>query len=310
MNHDALPRLDPELAAIAVLLPAFDLSDVDDARRLAASLVDHGRKPLPGILTTDSVVSGRDGVQIPVRIYRPSNSGHLPAVLYLHGGAFILGGLSTEDDRAEVYARDAECVVVTVDYRLSPEHPFPAALHDCLDVLLWMHDEARSLQIDPRRIAIGGESAGGALAAAIALESRGPHVPSLVHQILINPVLDHRGQTPSMLAFTATPGWDSVKNALMWSYYLGGATEVDHLAAPALALDLAGAPPASMWIAEYDPLRDEDYDYAARLMAASVSVGLYQYAGTIHGFDGYRMTKIGRRAIDDQVAALGRAFRG
>ena len=302
-------RLDPELAAIVVLLPEFDLTDVEHARRLAGSLVDHGRSTLPGVTVADARIPRRDGGMIAVRVYRPSNSGRLPAVLYLHGGAFILGGLETEDDRCEFYAREAECVVVAVDYRLAPEHPFPAAYEDCLDVLVWMHDEASSLQLDPRRIAIGGESAGGALSAAIALESRGDAAPSLVHQLLINPVLDHRSDTASMRAFTATPAWNRERNLIMWGHYLDGTAEVDFRAAPALADDLTGAPPATLWIAEYDPLRDENYEYAARLMGQGVSVGLYQYPGTIHGFDGYRMTKIGRRALEDQVAALGRAFR-
>ena len=312
MSTDAPPplRLDPELAAITVLMPEFDLTDPEGARRLETALAVQGRNPLPGVTVEDLVAPRRDGGEIAIRIYRPPNSGHLPALLYLHGGGFLLGSVATEDDRCEFYARDAECLVVAVDYRLAPEHPYPAAFEDCLDVLGWMHAQARRLRIDPRRIAIGGNSAGGALAASIALESRDAGVPSLVHQLLINPVLDHRSRTPSMQAFTAIPGWTRDFNIVMWETYLGGARQVvDQRASPALAVDVSGAPAASLWIAEYDALRDEGYEYAARLMAAGVSVGVIQYPGTIHGFDSYRMTSVGQRALNDQVTALRRAFR-
>ena len=302
-------RLDPELAAIAVLLPNFDFSNLEESRRFEELLLAQGRNAVPGILSEDSTIRRRDGGDIPIRVYRPPNSGSLPAVLYIHGGAFILGGLATEDDRCELYARDAECVVIAVDYRLSPEHVFPAAFHDCLDVLLWMHANARQLRIDPRRIAVGGNSAGGALAAAIALESRKPGVPSIAHQILVNPVLDHRSESQSMQVFTSTPAWSRDLNVMMWNWYLGGGEPTDERAVPALADTLVGAPATSLWIAEFDPLRDEAYAYAARLMAAGVPVGLHQYTGTIHGFDGYRMTKVGQRALVDQVAALRQAFR-
>ena len=308
-DHAPTFRLDPELAGITVLMPELDFSDVVAARELELLLSHQGRNPLPGVITEDLDIPRRGGNgSIAVRIYRPQASGHLPAILYIHGGGFVLGGLATEEDRCEFYARDAECVVVALDYRLAPEHPFPAAFEDCVDVLTWMHAEARRLRIDPRRLVVGGNSAGGALAAALALESRAAEMPSILHQLLVNPVLDHRSDTPSMNAFTTTPAWTRDANALMWELYLDG-TEPDARAAPALAEDLSGAPRASIWIAEYDPLRDEGYAYAARLMRAGVSVGLIQYPGTIHGFDSYRMTKIGQRALGDQVAALRGAFR-
>lgn len=302
-------RLDPELAAISVLIPDFDLRNVEDARRLEEQLADQGRQPVPGVFTEDLRIPRRDGGELALRLYRPHRAEHLPVILYLHGGAFMLGSLSTEDDRCGFYARDAQCLVVAVDYRLAPEHAYPAAFHDAVDALAWIQTQARNLRIDARRIAVGGNSAGGALAAALALESRSAAVPSLVHQLLINPALDHRGSSASMNIFTSTPGWTRDNNALMWQTYLSGTTTIDYRASPALVADASGAPPASIWIAEYDPLRDEGYDYARALMNAGVQVGLIQYPGTIHGFDSYRMTSVGQRALSDQILALRRAFR-
>ena len=304
-------RLDPELAAISVMIPEFDLlDDLPEARRMEDQLATQGRNPLDGVIVEDLDIARRDGERLRVRVYRPSSAGPLPAILYIHGGAFMLGSVATEDDRCEFYARDAGCVVIALDYRLAPEHPFPAAFHDCSDVLDWIYRDSDALGIDPRRIAVGGNSAGGALAAAIALSARTADRHTLVHQLLVNPVLDCRSRTSSVTRFTDTPVWSLAHNLLMWERYLGpNPTEVDYRASPALAEDLGGLPSASFWIAEYDPLRDEDYEYATRLMAAGVQVDLTQYAGTIHGFDGYRMTAVGRRALNDQVRILRRVFR-
>ncbi|GIH21387.1 esterase [Rugosimonospora africana] len=303
-------RLDPELAAISVMIPEFDLlDDLSEARRLEDELAAQGRNSLEGVAIEDVHLLRRGGGQLRVRSYRPSSIGTLPAILYIHGGAFMLGSVATEDERCEFYARDANCVVFALDYRLAPEHPFPAAFDDCNDVLDWLYREAGSLGIDPRRIAIGGNSAGGALAASTALHARAFDRPPLTHQLLVNPVLDCRSRTPSVTRFTDTPVWTRAHNLLMWERYLGpAASSVDYRASPALADDLTGLPSASFWIAEFDPLRDEDYEYAIRLMGAGVQVDLTQYAGTMHGFDGYRMTGVGRRAMHDQIRVLRRVF--
>ncbi len=303
-------RLDAELAAINVLIPRFDLADLDGSRQYEADIAAQGHTPVPGVVHTDDSVRGRDGNLIAIRVYRPENSrGALPGLIYIHGGGFMLGGLHTEEERCELYAKEVQCIVVAVDYRLAPEHPFPAAYTDCLDVLHWMSDHAARLGMDEHRIAIGGNSAGGALAASVALACRDSLSPNLVHQLLINPVLDARRATSSASRFSDTPVWTRADNELMWETYLGSSTEVvDYRASPSLAEDVVGVAPVSLWIAEYDPLRDEGYEYAARLLAAGVPLGLQQYQGTFHGFDSYRMTKIGKRALDDQVWALRRAF--
>ncbi len=303
-------RLDPELAAINVLIPRFDLADLDGSRRYEAELAAQGRATIPGVTRADETVPGRDGNAIPIRLYRPESApGALPVLLYIHGGGFMLGGLHTEEERCELYAKEVGCVVVGVDYRLAPEHPFPAAYTDCLDVVIWLADNSARLGLDRHRIAVGGNSAGGALAASIALACRDARYPTLVHQLLINPVLDARGSTPSATAFTDTPVWTRADNELMWATYLGSSAELpDFRASPSLVDSVAGVAPTSLWIAEHDPLRDEAYEFAARLLAAGVPLGLQQYPGTFHGFDSYRMTKIGKRALDDQVWALRTAF--
>jgi acetyl esterase len=306
----AARRLDAELAAINVLIPRFDLADLDESRQYEAAIAAQGHVVVPGVGHSDDNVRGRDENLIAVRIYRPENArGALPGLLYIHGGGFMLGGLHTEEERCELYAKEVRCVVVGVDYRLAPEHQFPAAYTDCLDVLLWINENAAKLGIDKRRIAVGGNSAGGALAASVALACREPQNPTLAHQLLINPVLDARQATHSASAFTDTPVWTRSDNELMWQAYLGSSTAaIDFRASPSLAESVAGVAPTSLWIAEHDPLRDEGYEYAARLLAAGVPLGLQQYPGTFHGFDSYRMTKIGKRALDDQVWALRTAF--
>jgi acetyl esterase len=307
--RDSSLRLDPELAAISVMIPTFDLNDLASARALERRLSSATREVVAGIDIEDFTVPRADGSEFAVRTYRPPIAGRLPAVLYIHGGAFVLGGLDTEDDRCSHYARQADCLVVALDYRLAPEHPFPAGFDDCWDVLGWMHATAPDLDLDPTRIAVGGNSAGGALAAAVALHARTSEFEPLAHLLLVNPVLDSRSATTSMLRFTDTPSWTSHLNRLMWRLYLGNASGDDYRASPTMADELGGMPPTSIWIAEYDPLRDEAYEFVARLMEAGVSVSVSQRAGTIHGFDGYRMTLAGQRAHREQIDALRRAFR-
>ena len=303
-------RLDSELAAISVMIPRFDLTDVTGSREVERDLITRSREAADGVETLDYVIPGVAPAPLAVRIYRPAeHSDRLPVLLYLHGGAFVLGGLHTEEERCELYARLAECVVVQVDYRLAPEHPFPAAFEDAMTALKWIVDSADLLGVDSSRIAVGGNSAGGAIAAAVALECRAPEMPDLVLQLLVNPALDHRATSRSAELFVDSPVFNGTDNRIMWEAYLAESVhETDYRASPSLAEQMDGVAPAAIWLAEFDPLRDEGYEYAARLMRAGVSVGLQQYPGTFHGFDSYRMTRVGRRALKDQVLALRGAF--
>lgn len=305
-------RIDAELAAINVLIPRFNLRDPATARLLEKSLAEPSRAPIAGVSQEDRSVRGCDGNDIPVRVYRPLDQPlreALPVLVYIHGGAFILGGLHTEEERCRLYAAGAGCVVVALDYRLAPEYKYPSAINDCMDVVLWVFGNAQELHIDDRKIAVGGNSAGGALAASVALTCRDTGQLRLIHQLLINPALDARSETYSMRHFVDTPVWTREDNLLMWETYLGHREdEIRSLASPAQAPDVSGVASASIWTAEYDPLRDEGLSYASRLLQAGVSVALYQYPGTFHGFDSYRMTLIGQRALADQVWSLQRAF--
>jgi acetyl esterase/lipase len=204
-------------------------------------------------------------------------------------------------------------VVVSVDYRLAPEHPFPAAVDDCYAGLEWTVSHAAELDIDPDRVGVGGSSAGGALAAAVALMARDRSGPALAVQILNYPVIDDRMDTPSMRSFDATPLWTSGASADMWQHYLGdpdGRGEVSAYAAPGRATDLSSLPPAYVLTAELDPLRDEGIDYARRLMEAAVPTELHTVAGACHGFDIIAAGgTLGQRAIEEQVRALVRGLR-
>jgi len=202
--------------------------------------------------------------------------------------------------------------VVSVDYRLAPEHPYPAAVDDCFAGLEWTWSHAPELDIDPGRIGVGGSSAGGALAASVALRARDSGGPPLVFQILNYPVIDDRMDTPSMRAFDATPMWTSGATADMWVHYLGDPSDrgdVSPYAAPGRAADLSGLPPAYVLTAELDPLRDEGIDYARRLMEAGVPTELHTVVGACHGFDIIAAEgALGQRAIDEQVRALKRGL--
>ncbi|MHC9297232.1 alpha/beta hydrolase [Mycobacterium sp. LTG2003] len=278
-----LERLDPVLQGFAEA--RTDLSadalgvvrtSIDRRRREAAQALD-----TPGVDIAGARVSlGRRSV--PVRIYRggPSPS---PAVVYCHSGAFVLGNLDIDQIQCVELARRVRCTVISVDYRLAPEHPYPAGLDDAAMVLNWVHALAAELDIDAGRIAVAGSSAGGALAAALAQQAAAGSVPPIVCQLLHQPVLDNR-PTDSKHEFGDTPGIDGPATVLMWDHYLGRREAVP-AAVPALAPDLTGLAPACITCAELDPLRDEALDYARRLLAAGVSTELHVFPGTCHGFD-------------------------
>lgn len=309
MTPTAYP-FDPELAPIAALLPRGDWSDVPTARAGLHALAVGNRPEVDtlGVTVTDRTVSGP---AVPVRVYVPE--GRLepgPALLMLHGGGFVLGSVELDHAWAVTVARALQAVVVGVGYRLAPEHPFPAAIDDCWTALAWLHAASGELGIDPTRIGVHGVSAGGGLAAALALLARDRGGPSLCFQALAVPELDDRLETPSMSAFVDTPIANRPAIEWSWQHYLGDdRSAVSPYAAPARAEDLSGLPPAYVSTMEFDPLRDEGIQYALRLLQAGGSVELHSYPGAFHGADQFADTAIGRRIRADLLAALGRGLR-
>lgn len=273
MDASAFPNLDPELVPLLELLPemADGLDDVAAARTMLESFAD-------GIEVDEAGVEWEDVDGC--RVFRPTGvEAATGGLLYLHAGGFCLGSVALEHGAGVALCRDLGVVVVSVDYRLAPEHPYPAGLEDCYAGLRLL---ASLDGVRADRLAVHGMSAGGGLAAAVALLARDRGGPALCFQSLCMPELDDRLSTPSMLAGDATPLWSRPQARKSWEYYLGG-READQYAAPARAEDLSGLPPAYVVTCELDPLRDEGLTYAMRLLAAGVSVEVHNFPGTFHG---------------------------
>ncbi len=310
-------RFDPEIAPIIPAVPVVaDWSDMPVARAEMEEMIRGmiAQQPAPqGVSFDDRDIPGpADSPDVPVRIYRPdAAAGPLPGVLYIHGGGFCVGNLETEHMGAAQMAVGAEAIIVSVDYRLAPEHPFPAGIEDCYAALVWMAQNARDLGVDADHIAIMGGSAGGGLAAGIALMARDRGGPALCYQVLNIPELDDRLETPSMKQFTDTPMWNRPNAIVSWRYYLAEALggDVSPYAAPARAEDLKGLPATFVSTMEYDPLRDEGIHYALRLLEQGVSVELHQYPGTFHGSAMMASAGVSKRASQDMVGALRRGLR-
>jgi acetyl esterase len=255
--------------------------------------------------------SGTQESSIPVRIYRRRNAvGAMPVLLYLHGGGFFCGDLSSEEVQCAHYALEAQCAVVGVAYRLAPEEPFPAALMDCYRALEFLWDQSRDLNFDPDFIAVGGSSAGANLAAAIAILARDRQGPRICFQMLLIPALDDRLDTPSARQFTDVPGFARPEAEVMWRWYLGDhPREISPYAAPARAEDLSGLPPSYVLCAGLDPFRDEGFNYAHRLTEAGVPVELHLVPYIPHGFASIPSATISKRLLNEQVDVLRGAFR-
>ena len=259
-------------------------------------------------MVTRRIVS-YDGNLISVRVFSPSSKeAQLPCLVYFHGGGFLIPAAPYHWKLANLYALKTPCKVVFVDYRLAPQYPFPTGLMDCYSALQWVDKNAVLLGIDRNRIAIGGDSAGGNLAAAVALMARDRGGVSPCFQMLIYPVTDRRMQTASMQEFSNTPMWNSTLNRRMWELYLPTAPEPPDYASPMEAPSLEGLPPAYLETAEIDCLRDEGIAYSEALQQAGVPVTLHQTKGTLHGFDMTLHSPIVKVCIEERVKALRNAF--
>ncbi|MFJ3659349.1 alpha/beta hydrolase [Streptomyces sp. NPDC090119] len=297
----------------------FGVFDLTDPARTRATLIAAGaQRPAPdttGVEVTDLEIPGPDGEPpVPVRVYRPAGvPRELPAVLNIHGGGFVIGRIEVDDDTCLDIARRADVVVVSVGYRLAPEDPYPAGVEDCYAALRWLDAHAGDLRVDATRIAVHGISAGGGLAAAVALLARDRGGPVLAFQYLDLPELDDRRDTLSMARFTDTPGWNTPNAELSWRHYLGeaaGGDDVPVYAAPGRAKDLSGLPPAYVTALEYDPCRDEAVAYAENLFAAGVPVETHVFSGAYHLAYLLPTAKVSLRRAEERIVVLRSALHG
>jgi acetyl esterase len=271
-------RLDPALRHLTELRTNLSADGLHTYRK---ALNQRRREEANAVDVTGIAVEDTMADTVPVRIYRSESSSPAPAVVYCHSGAFVLGNLDVDHRQCVEIARRGQCTVISTDYRLAPEFPFPAALDDVTAVFEWAVANRNHLHIDTGRIAVAGSSAGGALAARFA--QRDP--ARIVFQLLHQPVLDDR-PTPSKKEFRSAPGFDAPAVALMWRHYLSG-RPASADAAPARAAELSHAPSALITCSELDPLRDEAVGYARRLTSAGVAAELHVFGGTCHGFDAF-----------------------
>ncbi|GGM36387.1 alpha/beta hydrolase [Dactylosporangium sucinum] len=287
--------------------PTVSIADLAAARAAQhahlRAVAGRGGVDRTGVAVESHLVrSAFDGHRVPVRVYRPAAPSGA-GLVYAHGGAFVMGDLDAEDEKCLTFARAAGVTVVSVDYRLAPEHTFPAPLEDCYAVLVWVAENAAGLGIDRRVLGVGGCSAGGALAAAVAQLSQDRGGPALALQLLLYPVLDAALDTPSTRSLPPDRRRDF---GLMWAYYLGDRPGTrPPYAAPADRSDLSGLPPACLVTAELDALRDEAFGYAQRLLAAGVPVEFQCWARAPHVFElDAPDAELSRRATAAQAAAL------
>ncbi len=319
MSYAYDPELIPLLAMLQDIMPdpSLDISDPVASRagfgEMTAAL--NADLDQSGVVCEDRSIPGPEGApDVTVRVYTPQGlDATVPGLLHIHGGGFVIGDLESEHGACVSLCRELGSVVVSVDYRLAPETPYPGGLEDCYAALQWVSANAGELRIDPARLGIFGQSAGGGLSAATALLSRDRNGPALCFQYLGIPELDDRLDTVSMREFVDTPMWHRPNAELSWDFYLGenyrrGAPDVPCHAAPARAEDLSGLPPAYVSTMEFDPLRDEGVLYALRLMQAGVPTELHSFPGTFHGSSLFSTTQVAQREAAEMFAVLRRGL--
>jgi acetyl esterase/lipase len=294
MTMDVASCLDPEIAEALKASPMgsidFGTFTPESLPAMRAAMGDMPAVELPPTTTVsrEVVVPGATGYDPTVRVYSPpTEGGGRPCVYWIHGGGYMFGSGITVDARINRWVEEFDCVAVSIDYRLAPEAPYPEPLDDCYAGLLWTADHADELGIDRDRIVVAGASAGGGLAAGLALMARDRGEVNLAFQLLIYPMIDDRNVTPST-QIEGLPVWSRTANDLGWRCYLGELSGTDRIPAYAAATraeTVAGLPPAWIGVGSLDPFRDEDVEYASRLLAAGITAELHVYPGACHGFE-------------------------
>lgn len=311
--------VDPEILPFIDFLPSLDLGveDLPGIREAMGQMF--AAAPVPEGLAVEAesvtIPGAADAPEVRVVVYRPTGTERIvPAILHIHGGGYYIGSPEMMDGSNRALAAELGCVLVSVDYRLAPETRFPGAVEDCYAALAWMHGDAARLGIDPARIGVKGESAGGGLAAALALLARDRGKLPLAFQHLIYPMIDDRTCVHAdPHPFVGEYVWTPKGNIFGWTALLGeapGGEGVSCYAAAARAEDLAGLPPTYMSVGALDLFLEEDVDYAMRLTRAGVAVELHVYPGAFHGFEFATTARITASAVRDSTEALRKILHG
>jgi acetyl esterase/lipase len=310
--------VDPELLPGLEMMPAFQFS-VESLPQMRAAMDEMRRLQFAALPPSDVTVSemlipGPAGApDVRILIYEPPNAPGIKAgYLHIHGGGYVMGTADMSDPQNRALAEQVGCVVISVDYRLAPDTPHPGPVEDCYTALKWLHANAAALEVDPARIAIGGESAGGGLAAGLALLARDRGEVPIVFQRLIYPMIDDRTVTADAPhPFTGEFVWTAASNRFGWQSLLGqepGGPDVSPYAAAARAESLEGLPPTFISTGALDIFLEENLDYAKRLLRAGVPTELHVYPGAYHGFNIVPTADVAQRFVRDANAALKRAL--
>jgi len=306
--------LDPQAKAFldqaaASGAPPFNQMTVQQAREAIVMLFATQGPRLPLKSVEDRVINA-GGVKLPVRIYTPDGKGPLPILVIFHGGGWVIGNCESHDAPCRELAKGVGCIVLSVDYRLAPEHKFPTAAEDCYAATKWAPLNAASLGGDPTRIAVGGDSAGGNLAAVVAQMATDRGAPTLKYQLLIYPVTNYSYDTASYR--NNAEGYLLTRDSMewFWNHYLSNPNDGENpYASPLRGQRLSNLPPAWVLTAEYDPLRDEGEAYAKRMKEAGVAVDYTDYKGMIHGFFSLgHVFDQGKKAVAEACTKLKAAF--
>lgn len=304
--------LDRELHPIVDAFPDTPLIDetLHAFRRATSEGVELGDAEAAGVARNEVFVTSRDGTSIRALLYVPmAEALSRPGYVHIHGGGYVIGSADGSDATNLAIARKLGVVVLSVDYRLAPEHPIPAPLDDCYAGLAWLHENADAFGVDRSRIGIGGESAGGGLAAALAIKARDENEYAVCHQHLTYPMLDNQTGSEHQPGdpLTGEFVWTRERNLFGWAAYLGNAP-AEAPQVPARVGSFAGLPPTWMMTASLDLFRDEDIAYAQGLLAAGIRTELVVYEGACHGFQMIPATTLGQRYARDHLAALARGL--
>lgn len=309
-------KLHPDLLKTFSVLQELNFDDLNAERKNSTKIYEELNKTLPaivGVTTSEKFIPGPDGEpEVRVKIYEPNEKIEvLPGVIYIHGGGYIVGSADMNDRTCQELVLEIGCVIVSVDYRLAPEQPFPAPLEDCYAALKWFSENANEIGVEPNRIAVTGGSAGGGLTAALSLLARDRKGPSIAFQMPLYPMIDHRNITKSSREINDLKVWNRKFNVQAWEMYLGSNSEgeVSPYASPTLADDLTGLPPTYTCVGELDPFCDETIEYVYKLRKAGVPTEFHLYPGCYHGFEVMDPhTTISQRAINEYNGALKRAL--